>query len=101
MPFDPKAFADEISGKLVGLLEERKEEIVADAGGWARRAAVRVAWPTLIAEVPTLARTLIELAAWRFGDLTVSDLLGAIDRIKQASPPALHLDGSQVPQSRA
>lgn len=106
MAFDPKAFADELATKLVALLESRKDEIVADAGGWPRRAAVRLAWPTLMGEVPPMTETLIELVADRFGHLTVDDLLEALQQIKHSS----HLAGigktngfageGQVPQSR-
>jgi hypothetical protein len=107
MPFDPKAFADELATKLIALLESRKDEIVADAGGWPRRAAVRLAWPTLIGEVPPMTETLVELVAERFGHLTVDDLLDALQQIKQSS----NLGGlglangtagdGHVPQSRA
>lgn len=85
MSFDPKKFADEISGKLVTILESKKGEIVAGAGGWARREAVKLAWPTLIGEVPPLTETLIELVSWKFGSLTVDDLLEALAQIKKSS----------------
>jgi hypothetical protein len=107
MPFDPKAFADELTTKLVAILESRKDEIVADAGGWPRRAAVRLAWPTLIGEVPPMTETLIELVAERFGHLTVDDLLDALQQIKQSSHTgaAGQANGSvgdgQLPHSRA
>ncbi len=104
MPFDPKSFADDLATRLVALLESRKDEIVADAGGWPRRAAVRLAWPTLIGEVAPLTETLIELVAERFGHLTVDDLLDALQKIKESSRPGGlgEANGSaHVPQSRA
>ncbi|HEY2154832.1 MAG TPA: hypothetical protein VGH33_04335 [Isosphaeraceae bacterium] len=107
MPFDPKAFADELATRLAAILESRKDEIIADAGGWPRRAAIRLAWPTLIGEIPPMTETLVELVAEKFGHLTVDDLLDALQQIKQRS----HLGGigqingsageGQVPQSRA
>ena len=106
MSFDPKKFADEISGKLTTILEAKKPEIVAGAGGWARREAVKLAWPTLIGEVPPLTETLIELVSWKFGRLTIDDLLEALSEIKNSSklPELAEGDGiaeGQVPQSRA
>ncbi len=107
MSFDPKAFADELASRLVVELESRKDEIVADAGGWPRRAAVRLAWPTLIDELPPLTETLIALVAERFGHLTVDDLLDALQKIKESSHlgDAGRANGAagdgQVPQSRA
>ena len=44
-----------------------------------------MAWPTLIGEVPNLTEALIELLAWRFGDLTVNDLVAALDTIKRSA----------------
>jgi len=85
MTLDAKHFADEIAPKLVALLEERKAEIVDSAGNFPRRTAVKLAWPTLVAEIPHLAETLIELLAWKFGDLTVNDLVMALDTIKKSA----------------
>lgn len=102
MSLDVKTFAAELSTKLVVLLEARKEELIADAGGWPRRAAVKMAWPTLMAEVPTLTESLIELVAWKFGGMTLEDLVGAIESIKATSRADVRAGAdAQVPQSRA
>jgi hypothetical protein len=85
MKLDAKHFADEIAPKLVALLDERKDELIGSAGSFPRRAAVKLAWPTLIAEIPQLTETLIELLAWKFGDLTVNDLVMALDTIKKSA----------------
>jgi hypothetical protein len=100
MAFDAKAFADEIAGKLRSSLDARKDAIVAGAGGWPRRAAVKMAWPTLMGELTPITETLVELVSWKFGSLTVDDLLEALADIKHANL-AGSAGGDQVPQSRA
>ncbi len=82
MPLDAHHFAAELAPKLIELLEARKSAIIDDAGGLPRRAAVRLAWPTLVGEVPQLTETVIELLAWRFGELTVNNLVEALDAIR-------------------
>jgi len=91
MPLDAKHFADEIAPKLVAILEERKADIIAAAGGFPRRAAVKMAWPTLIGEIPPLTESLVELLAWKFGDMTVNDLVNALDSIKKSAKTRIDL----------
>ena len=85
MPLDTKHLADEFSPKLVELLEARKAQIVDAAGGLPRKLAVKMAWPTMIAEVPNLTETLIELLIWKFGEMTVEELIKAVDSLKKST----------------
>ena len=86
MPLDAKHLADEFSPKLVEILESRKQQIIDSAGSLPRKLAIKMAWPTVIDEVPALTQSMVELLIWKFGDMTVDQLIESIDSIKKSMP---------------
>ncbi len=85
MKLDSQQLVEEFGPKLVERLEARKSQIVEKAGGLPMRAAVKMAWPAFINEVPTLTETLVELMIWKFGDLTSEQMLEAFDSLKKST----------------
>ena len=69
-----------IATKVAAKLEDRKESIIAEAGGFARRLIVKEAWPTIKAEVPVLVHLALELIHEEFGRMTLDDLMNYVGR---------------------
>ena len=74
---------DSLTAKLAPQLQElvraRRDAFIANAGGFARREAVRLAFPTFVAEIPTLLRAAIELISDEFGHMNLNDLLAFLE----------------------
>jgi hypothetical protein len=60
-------------------VEARRDEIVAGAGGFARREAVRLAFPTFLDEIPAVIRSAVDLISDEFGHMNVNDLLAYLE----------------------
>jgi hypothetical protein len=58
---DSRSLVDRLTPEVRAALEARKPEILAKAGSLPRREAIKLAWPTLLNEVPTMLRTAIDL----------------------------------------
>lgn len=58
---DSNTLVDRLTPEVRAALEARKPEILENAGNFARREAIKLAWPTLLNEVPTLIRTAVDL----------------------------------------
>jgi len=85
----PPTYADTMAAdfapKLVVILESKKAEIVASAGGWIARNAVKAAWHIFIVWVPWLIARVIEYAANRWGKMTVNEMLSTLTVIRATS----------------
>jgi hypothetical protein len=79
MALTPDSLADKLAPKLQAILRARQDEIVAGAGGLPRRAAVRLAFPTFLDEVPVLLRSAIELISDEFGRMNINDLIAFLE----------------------
>jgi hypothetical protein len=75
MPLTSQSLASKVAPKLQDVLEAHKEQIVADAGGMVQRQLLRMAWPTIIGEVPALADVSVQLIVKEFGKLNINDLI--------------------------
>jgi hypothetical protein len=69
------ALSAKLAPQLVAALEANKARIITLAGSNIRRGALRLAWPTILNEVPELTRLAINLIADEFGSMNVNDLL--------------------------
>jgi hypothetical protein len=69
------ALTAKIAPKVVAALEANKASIITQAGSNIRRGALRLAWPTIIAEIPNLTGIAIDLVSDEFGHMNVNDLL--------------------------
>ncbi len=75
--------AAKIAPALVAALEAREEEIIAAAGGFLARGAVRMVFPAFLREVPALAHVSLDVVSREFGSLTVNDFLSIFaERLK-------------------
>lgn len=69
-----KSLADKIAPVLQANVTQRKEEIIASAGGWSARTAVRVGFPVGVREIPTLTEVGAEAMLDHLGSLSLSEL---------------------------
>jgi hypothetical protein len=69
------ALSAKIAPRIVAALEADKARLITLAGSNIRRGALRLAWPTIINEVPELTRLSIDLISDEFGSMNVNDLL--------------------------
>jgi hypothetical protein len=74
-----EALADKIAPRLRAILEARRDEIVASAGGFARREAVRLAFPSFLDNLPALVRSALDLISDEFGHMNINDFLAYLE----------------------
>lgn len=79
MPMTTASLADKLAPRLQDILRDRQDEFVASAGGPFVREAVKLAFPTFVAEVPTLLRSAIDMIAVEFGHMDLNDLIAFLD----------------------
>lgn len=94
----PALTADHLAAKVAVRVREElvkaKPEIVANAGGWIQRQAVRSGFPIAEREVPTFTRHGIDAALEEFGNFSVGDLVKLLDdAAKESGRPAGRLVG--------
>ncbi len=75
---------EKIAPKLQAILNERQEDIIEAAGSLPRRVAVRLAFPTLVYEVPNMLQIAIDLIATEFGNMDINDLLEFLNKHAQS-----------------
>lgn len=83
---DAKSLAAELTPKMHAILESNKSEILDQAGGWIARKAIEAGWPVLLREVPTMLESGIELLAWKFGKLSMEELMDLLLSVRKSSP---------------
>ena len=74
---------DKLAPRLQEIIRARRDEIIANAGGFARREAVRLAFPTFVNEIPILLRSAIELVSDEFGRMNLNDLMAFLEKNAQ------------------
>jgi hypothetical protein len=79
MALTPGALADKLAPNLQAILRGRQDQIVSGAGSFPRRAAVRLAFPTFVDEVPVLLRSAIDLISDEFGRMNINDLIAFLE----------------------
>lgn len=78
------SLAAKLAPQLQAILRSREEEFVAAAGNRLRQGAMRLAFPTIVDEVPAILKSAIDLIAAEFGKMNVNDLLAFLEsRAKQ------------------
>jgi hypothetical protein len=85
MKLDTHALAAEIAPKLVDLLRQNEERIVAQAGGFLQRSALHAVFPILLREIPILSEVMVTLVSQRFGSMTFDDVAASFLAIKQTA----------------
>ena len=83
MPMTRDALADKLAPRLREILERRRAEIIAGAGGFARREALKLAFPSFVDEVPNLLRAALDLISDEFGHMNLNDLLAYLENHAQ------------------
>lgn len=85
---DVQHLAAELTPPARSELERMRPEIIAAAGGYAKRHAVGLAWPLIIWVLPWAIRIGLALFAWKFGDLKIGDLFETLFSIRRETPHA-------------
>jgi hypothetical protein len=70
---DPLAgLESRLAARLAGLLDARRDELIADLG-WLERHAVAAFWPRIVAEAETLAHAALAHLSAEFGGTTFAE----------------------------
>ena len=96
---DPHALATELAPHLETILQAKRADFEANAGGPARRWLVRQAWPTVMGWLPALLESALALFAWKFAAMTVGEIVYALMEARKRTPEvgeALGLAGRAV-----
>lgn len=76
--------ASHIGPAIAKQVASRRDTIVANAGGPIKREAVRLGFPVLIREIPTITEAGIDAALDEFGKLSITDLVERMVKHNQA-----------------
>lgn len=92
MPTSPIAieFAKRIAPRLSAELVERKDAIIANAGSWPTRAAVKLAFPAALRQVQTMTEAGADAMLDEFGSMTLAEVANRLYQHQAAKGHGVH-----------